>query len=132
MTKQLKLFRFRPIYGVVAVGLVAAINWQMNLPPGVPKEPTSEERSFNCQEMVQPKAAVSREQLAQLLSVPERSQRRNVQEILKEPYCRLTSLSIRAGAKTEREIYPLAFDPQTSIIVVYEGDTYAGYGVRRN
>jgi hypothetical protein len=131
MIKPLRLPRFRPIYLVVGACLVATFHLQQffNLPL-VPRERTSPERSFPCQEIVQPKAAVSREQLAQLMSIPERSQRRNVQQILKEPYCQLPSLSIRAGAKTEREIYPLAFDPQTSVVVVYEGEVYVGYGVK--
>lgn len=130
MIESLKLPRFRPIYAVVGVGVLVAFGWQFDLRPVVPKDTTFQERSLTCQEIVQPKTALSREQLAKLLSIPERSQRRNVQAILKEPYCRLPSLSIRAGAKTEREMYPLAFDPQTSLVVVYEGETYVGYGVK--
>jgi hypothetical protein len=130
MIKPLKLPQFRPIYAVIGICLLAAVGWQFNLRPVLPKERTPQERSLPCQEIVQPKAAVSRELLAQLMSIPERSQRRNVQQILKEPYCRLPSVSIRAGVKTEREIYPLAFDPQTSLVVVYEGATYVGYGIK--
>jgi hypothetical protein len=130
MIESLKLPRFRPIYAVVGVGVLVAFGWQFDLRPVIPEDTALQEHSLTCQEIVQPKAALSREQLAKLLSTPERSQRRNVQAILKEPYCRLPSLSIRAGAKTEREMYPLAFDPQTSLVVVYEGETYVGYGVK--
>ncbi len=84
-----------------------------------------------CQQIVQPKAVVSREQLAQLLTVPERGDRAKVQTIVKEPYCRMPSLSIRAGVTTERVAYPLTSDPQTWIVILYEGKTYVGYGFKR-
>lgn len=135
MIKQLKAIPIIPQYMLAAGGLVAALGLMLNLPPGALPEhyasaPTN--RSSACQEIVQPKAALSREQLAQLLTMPERSQRRTVQAIVKQPYCKLPSLSIRAGSVTEREAYPLAFDPQTSLVVLYEGKTYVGYGFKRD
>ena len=93
--------------------------------------PSSTEFSLQCQAVVQHQQ-LSRQQLAQLLSVPERSQRRYVQEILKAPYCRLSSLNIRAGATTERDVYRLAFDQQTDLIVLYEGQSYVGYGFKHS
>ena len=111
--------------------LLATLNLPFN-PTSALKERQSVERSTTaCTEIVKPKATLSRSQLARLLTVPERSSRRNVQQIVKEPYCRLPNVSIRAGAKTEREIHPLAFDPQTSLVVLYEGETYVGYGFKR-
>ena len=127
---------FKPIYVVVGGSLLAggyllaAFGLPFNLPSSVPK-PSTKERSLLCSEMVQPKAVLSREQLAQLMTVPERSQRSKVQEIVKQPYCKLPGLSIRVGATTERELYPLSFDPQTSLLVLYEGQTYVGYGFKR-
>ena len=47
--------------------------------------------------------------------------------MLKAPYCQLPNLEVRAGATAERFVYPLAFDPQISLIVLYEGDEYAGF-----
>ncbi len=84
-----------------------------------------------CQEIVQPKAVVTREQLATLLTIPERDKRVKVQAIAKQPYCKMPGLNIRAGATTERDVYPLASDPQTWLIVAYEGDSYVGYGFKR-
>lgn len=116
---------------LLAVGyLLAALNLP-NIQPSALKDSKPERNTF-CSEMVQPKATVSREQLAQLLSVPERSQRRKVQQLLKDPYCRLAPLTIRAGATTERQAYPLASDPQTSLVVLYEGKSYVGYGFKRD
>jgi hypothetical protein len=43
------------------------------------------------------------------------------------PYCRLSELEVRAGVRAQREAYPLAFDPQTWFVVLYEGDQYTGY-----
>ncbi|HIK12627.1 MAG TPA: hypothetical protein IGS52_20615 [Oscillatoriaceae cyanobacterium M33_DOE_052] len=98
-------------------------------------EPTARVRPVNpalfCEEMVLPKAQLSGEQLAKLLTVPEPAARTKVQEILKQPYCRLPSLSVRVGAITDRDAYPLAFDPQTWLVVLYEGENYVGYGFKR-
>ncbi|HEY9859579.1 MAG TPA: hypothetical protein V6D16_08740 [Candidatus Obscuribacterales bacterium] len=80
-----------------------------------------------CQEIVQSKATLSREQLAQLLTIPERDRKNKVQGILKAPYCKLPKLEVRAGVSAEREAYPLEFDPQTWLVILYEGDEYAGY-----
>lgn len=80
-----------------------------------------------CQEIVQSKAILSREQLSKLLAVPERSNKAQVRQIVKEPYCQLPATDVRAGISSRREAYPLAFDTQTWLVVLYEGDEYAGY-----
>lgn len=80
-----------------------------------------------CQSSVKSEIALSREQLLQLLIVPERDAKARVRDILKEPYCQLPSLEVRAGVAAEREAYPLEFDPQTWLVILYEGDEYAGY-----
>jgi hypothetical protein len=94
--------------------------------PGVPSL-TRKTIANDCQGSVQPDVMVSREQLAKLLTIPEGDKRVKTQEILKTPYCKLPSLEVRAGATAVREAYPLEFDPQTWLIVLYEGDQYAGY-----
>jgi hypothetical protein len=81
----------------------------------------------DCQGDIQNEIVLSREQLAQVLTIPERDARERVQEILAEPYCRLPNIEIRAGVAAEREAYPLAFDPQTWLVILYEGDEYAGF-----
>jgi hypothetical protein len=80
-----------------------------------------------CQEVIQPKAVLSRDQLSQLLTVPERSSQEQIRQLMKEPYCRLPDVQVRAGVMARREVYPLAFDPQTWFVVLYEGGEYAGY-----
>lgn len=72
-------------------------------------------------------ARLSREQLAKLLTIPERDSKTKVRQIVQEPYCQLSSLDIRAGVKAEREAYPLEFDPDTALVILYENDEYAGY-----
>lgn len=83
-----------------------------------------------CQGDVKANVVVSRQQLAQLLAVPERDRKSKVEAILKEPYCQLPSLEVRAGVAANRVAYPLAFDPQNWLVVLYEGDEYAGYEFR--
>lgn len=80
-----------------------------------------------CTQVVQPQASLSRQQLAKLLTVPEGQNKTRIRAIAKEPYCKLDSLEIRAGATSEREAYRLDFDPQTWLVVLYEGEQYAGY-----
>jgi hypothetical protein len=80
-----------------------------------------------CQGAVNEQVRLSREQLAQFLTVPERDSRDRVSQIVGEPYCQLQSLQVRAGVAAERQVYPLAFDPQTRLVILYEGNEYAGY-----
>ena len=81
-----------------------------------------------CQTVKQSSVVLSREQLAQLLTVAERANRKAVRDIVKAPYCTLPAMEVRAGIEAEREAYPLAFDPSTWLVVLYEGEEYAGYG----
>lgn len=80
-----------------------------------------------CQEVVQSQSVLSRDELASLLTVPERANKQKVREIVQEPYCKLPSVEVRAGVPAVREAYPLAFDPQTWFVILYEGEEYAGY-----
>ena len=80
-----------------------------------------------CQQRVETTSVLSRAQLSQLLSIPERTAKEAVRKIVEEPYCVLQPLEIRAGAEAQREAYPLAFDPQTWFVVLYENEEYAGY-----
>lgn len=83
-----------------------------------------------CQEVIQPNASLSREDLAALLTIPERAPKAELREVVAEPYCQLPSLEVRADAPARREAYPLAFDPQIWLVVLYEGEEYAGYAFR--
>jgi hypothetical protein len=80
-----------------------------------------------CQDVVQSQMKLSKQQLAQLLTVSEGAKKQKVQEILKDPYCKLVDLQVRVGATAQREIYQLEFEPQTWLVVLYEDDQYAGY-----
>lgn len=84
-------------------------------------------RTETCQGAVSEDVVISRQQLAEFLTISERDPRTRVEEVLKAPYCQLPGLSVRAGATAERLVYPLAFDPKTWLIVLYEEDEYAGY-----
>jgi len=80
-----------------------------------------------CQEIVQPQAKLSRDALTRLLAIPERSHQNQVRQVVAQPYCNLKNLQLRVGATSRREAYPLEFDPSTWLVVLYEGEEYAGY-----
>ncbi|EKQ67657.1 hypothetical protein OsccyDRAFT_3940 [Leptolyngbyaceae cyanobacterium JSC-12] len=103
---------------VAALGLVADLNGL--LPKSMPAKDI-------CQEVIEPKSVLSRDVLAKLLAIPEGSNREQLRQVMRSPYCRLPNIQVRSGATAEREAYPLAFDPQTWLIVLYEGEFYAGY-----
>ncbi|MBE9140327.1 hypothetical protein IQ254_24535 [Nodosilinea sp. LEGE 07088] len=83
-----------------------------------------------CEKIVQSNAQLSREQLAKLLVVPERDPKENVRQIVAEPYCSLPQLQVRSGVVSEREAYPMAWDPAVQLVILYENDEYAGYRFR--
>ncbi|NJL88088.1 MAG: hypothetical protein HC886_22350 [Leptolyngbyaceae cyanobacterium SM1_1_3] len=89
-----------------------------------PSKPVSAQE---CETIVQAKARLSRETLAQLLAIPERDTKERVRQVVSEPYCQLPELNVRSGVVAEREAYPLEFDPKTRLVILYENDEYAGY-----
>lgn len=118
------LARVLPIAGLGAV--VVGLMLDVDRSALVQANSTSE----TCVGEVNSEVILSREQLAAFLTVSEREPKARVQEILRDPYCYLPSLEIRAGVAAERAVYPLAFDPKTSLVVLYEGEEYAGYQFR--
>ena len=112
-------FQYLMTGGCLLLALVLMTDVRQFLPKAEAKE--------ICQEVIQPDAILSRTHLAQLLAVSERSAKTAIQQVVAEPYCRLPSVSIRAGITAEREVYPLAFDPDTWLVMLYEGDEYAGF-----
>ncbi|MEM7063839.1 MAG: hypothetical protein AAF572_11825 [Cyanobacteria bacterium P01_B01_bin.77] len=83
-----------------------------------------------CQHIISSQAVLSRQQLTQLLTIPERENRQAIEAIAEEPYCTLPSIEVRAGVAAERAAYPLAFDPNTWLVVLYENEEYVGYGFK--
>jgi hypothetical protein len=91
---------------------------------------TGSRAAEGCEKIVQSNAQLSREQLAKLLAVPERDPKEKVRGIVAEPYCSLPQLQVRSGVSSEREAYPMAWDPSVQIVILYENDEYAGYRFR--
>lgn len=79
-----------------------------------------------CQQVSQPQAVLSRDRLSQLLTLPEQATQEQVRQVIQQPYCQLFPRKGQGDA-AKRDVYPLAFDPQTWLIVTYEGDAYTGY-----
>lgn len=112
--------------GVFVSGVLTLLSFGMGL--GFRYQAEAAASKELCQEEVAAKVVLSRTQLGQLLTVPERAKRQAVQAIVQEPYCTMPEIEVRSGVKAEREAYPLAFDPNTWLVLLYEGDEYAGYG----
>lgn len=113
-------------YWVMAIAAVTGII--LLLDPGwVFSSVVVKKQNEDCQEVIQPQTTLSRETLAELLTVPERDSRERVSAILGEPYCVLPGMRVRAGTIAIREAYPLEFDPEMWLVILYEGGEYAGY-----
>ena len=105
--------------GMIALAALAVVPKSQPQPTGAVSDV--------CQQKVEPQSVLSRAELSQLLSVPERSSKEAVQQVIEIPYCTLEPVSLREGAIAQREAYPLEFDPQTWLVVLYEEGEYAGY-----
>lgn len=92
--------------------------------PGAKAPPTDGDV---CQQQIESRTVLSRDQLSELLAAPESSSKSQIRKIVNDPYCILSPANVQAGVEADREAYPLAFDPQTWLIVLYQNDEYAGY-----
>lgn len=117
---------WRSRYFLAAGWGIAAIGLLLNAGSYLKADAASAQKD-NCQKIVQSSAVLSREQLGKILTVPERSNQQTVRDIVTEPYCQLPSLEIRDGVTATREAYPLAFEPSTWLVMLYEGNEYAGF-----
>lgn len=95
-----------------------------------PERVSSGVQDDRCQTVVNNEAVLSRDELTALLSIPERETMASIRAVVDQPYCQLPDLELRVGAIARREAYPLEFDPETWLIILYEGDEYAGYDFR--
>lgn len=98
--------------------------------PNLNQDQAPEAEAFTCIRQEQPKSLVSRDQLKKLLETDLQAPKATVQGFLNAPYCVLSPGKTEAGLPAEREAYPLEFDPQTWLVVLYDGDRYVGYDFR--
>ena len=98
--------------------------------PNLGKDQGQESSPFTCVKLEQSQSLVSRDRLKALLETDLQAPKATVQELLKQPYCVMSPGKTEAGQPADREAYPLEFDPQTWLVVLYEGDRYAGYDFR--
>jgi hypothetical protein len=124
---QLRFDRWGRGLGIWIVGSLVLAGFVLLLDPSRVISRWSGGDNSQCQEVVQPQSILSREQLVKLLAIPERSAKSKIRQILREPYCYLASLKIRAGVLSQREAYPLEFDTDMWLVILYEGEEYAGY-----
>jgi hypothetical protein len=98
--------------------------------PNLSQDRAQEGSASTCIKIEQSKSLVSRDKLAKLLEIDAQATRTTVREILQEPYCVMAEGKTEAGTPAAREAYPLEFDPQTWLVVLYDGDRYTGYDFR--
>ncbi|ESA35708.1 hypothetical protein N836_10605 [Leptolyngbya sp. Heron Island J] len=130
MKQQLKRRpRRQQRYRLISSTVLVLLGFGLGLGLRFQAKAASEQRDL-CQEIISSQAVLSRQQLTQLLTVPERENRQAIEAITADPYCTLTAIEVRAGVIAERAAYPLAFDPNTWLVVLYEDEEYVGYGFR--
>jgi hypothetical protein len=115
-----------PIQPVVVGGLILLIiSVLLDVNPAAlwsEAEPITPE----CQGPTNPSGVISRQQLSQLLTVPIAAPKQDLETFLDAPYCQL-AMPGAESLLTLGYAYPLAFDPQTWLVVLYEGDRYVRY-----
>lgn len=89
----------------------------------------SNDREKVCYETVDPHKLISKHELAAMLTIPEREPKDSVTQILGAPHCFLKPLELRKDALAVREAYPLEFDRNRWLIILSEGEEYAGYAI---
>ena len=117
----------KPLVAVSLTMILAALLMDFNGLKSFVTLPNTVSHKAHCSDIVSDNSKLSREQLAQLLTIPERDAKSKVRQVVSEPYCQLPTLKVRSGVDAEREAYPLAFDPGTTLVILYENDEYAGY-----
>ncbi|MGB3493129.1 MAG: hypothetical protein WBA57_10400 [Elainellaceae cyanobacterium] len=123
-------FRLSPLNIFLSGALVVTLFVLMIDVQRPQSEETKGDRHYQgCTGEVRQDVQLSQEQLAQVLAVPERDAKATIREILAEPYCTLPPIEIRSGVQSEREAYPLAFNPDAWLVILYEGDEYAGHRI---
>lgn len=95
-----------------------------------------------CQTPIQSGNLLSWQQLTQLLMLKEGSSRKQVQALIRQPYCQLPSMLIRAKTNADRHLWQVAPDASITltpdaygiqaeqpiwVVILYEGDRYLGY-----
>ena len=111
--------------GTVIVALLVLLDLREMVQPRRPQK-----LAINtCQEVISRDAELTKEQLAKFLTVPERDQKQRVQSIVQQPYCQLPKLEVRSGVEADREAYPIKDDRKVQLVILYEGDEYAGYTI---
>lgn len=116
-------------YRLITSGLLMLLSFSLGFGLRFQAKAASAKKDL-CQDIISSQAVLSRQKLTQLLTVPERENRQAIEAIAEEPYCTLTAIEVRAGVSAERAAYPLAFDPNTWLVVLYEDEEYVGYGFK--
>jgi hypothetical protein len=130
MAKHLAPSRTSLAYGLqfigITVGSFLIAGWFLNNPSWRLPLPSSSQ-PLQCRGSIQPNNDLSRDQLTQLSQAESSMTQAELQALLGQPYCQVASLELPGGEKAVGEVYPLAFDPQTWLVVLYRDEAFVGY-----
>ena len=93
----------------------------------------SRDSDLTCSGTVRSQAVLTDTQITKLLAIKKGEAKDTVRSLLNTPYCTLPKAEIRAGTQADRDAYLVQsddfvqFDPKTKLVILYEGDQYAGY-----
>ena len=119
-TGLLQKHQLRNLMLVVVGGIAITVLILIQVQPSLLNRPTV------C-EMKQPQASITSRQAMKLLTLKQGSKRQDVLAFMKEPYCQLKEVEVRANTKAQRDVYPLDSDPSICVVLMYEEDQYLGY-----
>ncbi|MFE4105359.1 hypothetical protein [Almyronema epifaneia] len=114
----------RPAKAFIAGGSILALAALVVSPKSAQNQQTQAEV---CTQVIQESARLSRDELTQLISIPQTSSRAAVEDLLQEPYCLLPTKAAEVSGPLERQAYPLEFDIDTWLVVEYTDNQYVGY-----
>jgi hypothetical protein len=84
-------------------------------------------KANTCIKQVEPESFMSRDELSALLKLDRPAGQAEVYKVIDQPFCVLGAKDGSTEANTERQAYPLEFDPQTWFVLNYKDGKFVDY-----
>jgi hypothetical protein len=95
--------------------------------PGADSSTSKQASADTCIKQVQAESFLSRDELSQLLKLDTPTSQEEVYKVADQPFCVLAANHGSSEAGTERQAYPLEFDPRTWFVLNYEDGKFVDY-----
>jgi hypothetical protein len=95
--------------------------------PGADSSTSKQASADTCIKQVQTESFLSRDELSQLLKLDTPASQEEVYKVADQPFCVLAAKDGSSEAGTERQAYPLEFDPRTWFVLNYEDGKFVDY-----